>query len=690
MRLRSHISISVACAFTAVLVLGACSDSSSRQRNSVVDEQPPVVSTYPFETLTYPINLAVDDSGNVYTANLVSTFITKISADGSIDNKWASVGRSDTYGIDVDGNGNVFAINFSSGQLQKFSTDGSLLNSVNVGSGAIDVVVDELGTAFVVNQNSASITGMTTSGEAFSEPVTSRAVGITVDKTGVVYMAHPSANIVSSWKQGSGTIKTWEVGSEPIAVTMVPSGDVFVAHRQQRYVSQINTQTDEITKIDIGQVYNITDTTADSSGNVYILDEGGSVVYRISSAGTVSSPWATTGGQPHSIAVGKDGSVYTANLTGNSVTKIVPAVAAGMGDTTPTSEVVADEELKTALVPTFGNVVRTDGGFRVDITNLDDAFTYAAQATSGGTASIETTDASHEVVVSGLAPNTEATVEIKTSRAGYAPGSAEISGNSLDVGTVPAFGDPVSTQDGFTVQITNFDPNFTYGATSSDGEVRVDNSGMVTVKGLSAVNKNATVIVTTSRDGYVSTDSEVAGSILAAKKDDAVEAPPTSSMTQSTTENSSVTSVVVSTTSIEESTTSVEESTTSAEDSPTTVAAQIVSKNDVLIQPQVISQAVVASESAPEGVVVSVKTTEVVCGAGCVGALLGATGITDGEVTVTIGDAVPIALSIDNHIKLKVGSKDTVMKFTVTATDGKETVVNVPVTHSASVLEPAG
>jgi LPXTG-motif cell wall-anchored protein len=84
---------------------------------------------------------------------------------------------------------------------------------------------------------------------------------------------------------------------------------------------------------------------------------------------------------------------------------------------------------------------------------------------------------------------------------------------------------------------------------------------------------------------------------------------------------------------------------------------------------------------------VSVKTTEVVCSTDCVEALLGAANSDKGEVSVAIGDADPVPLSLDNPTKLAVGSKDTVLKFSVKASGGKETIINVPVTHSASIPE---
>jgi LPXTG-motif cell wall-anchored protein len=127
-----------------------------------------------------------------------------------------------------------------------------------------------------------------------------------------------------------------------------------------------------------------------------------------------------------------------------------------------------------------------------------------------------------------------------------------------------------------------------------------------------------------------------------------------------------------------------------AEVSTTSSAAPIVSPTDVVIAPEVVAIAANATAEKTEGLVVSPKTTEVVCNTGCVAALLASTGVADGEVSVVIGDAAPVALPLDNHVKINVGSKDSVMKFIVKSPKGVETVVSVPVTHSSSVAEPAG
>ena len=71
------------------------------------------------------------------------------------------------------------------------------------------------------------------------------------------------------------------------------------------------------------------------------------------------------------------------------------------------------------------------------------------------------------------------------------------------------------TADGFTVQVTNFDPNYTWSVSTSAGVVAIDGSGLITVTGLTP-EQSATVTVTTSQPGYAGGAANTTGSALTA------------------------------------------------------------------------------------------------------------------------------------------------------------------------------
>ena len=162
-----------------------------------------------------------------------------------------------------------------------------------------------------------------------------------------------------------------------------------------------------------------------------------------------------------------------------------------------------------ALNPTFGTPTSTANGFVVQIANYDAAFNYSGTATSSGIVSI---DGAGLVVVAGLAPGTSSTATITTSRANYNSGSGTIAGTSINGAALnPTFGIPSSTANGFIVQITNYDPAFTYsGTASAGGFVSISGTGIVTVTGV-APSTSSTVFIDTMRFGYNSGYGFVAG-----------------------------------------------------------------------------------------------------------------------------------------------------------------------------------
>jgi uncharacterized repeat protein (TIGR02543 family) len=79
---------------------------------------------------------------------------------------------------------------------------------------------------------------------------------------------------------------------------------------------------------------------------------------------------------------------------------------------------------------------------------------------------------------------------------------------------VPTFGTPTSTGNGFTVQITNYDANYTWtGSASASGIVNVSNTGLVTVSGVAA-NTASTATITSTRSNYATVSSTVTSTSL--------------------------------------------------------------------------------------------------------------------------------------------------------------------------------
>lgn len=162
-----------------------------------------------------------------------------------------------------------------------------------------------------------------------------------------------------------------------------------------------------------------------------------------------------------------------------------------------------------ALTPSFGSPTRTADGFTAQISNFDGDYTYAGSVTTGSVS----ISGSGLVTLTGVAAGTSSTVTVTTSRTGYSSGSATVTASSLNAALTPTFGTPTSTADGFTVQISNFDGDYTYAGSATTGSVSIDGSGVVTVTGV-AVATSSTVTITTTQTGYVQGSATVTASSL--------------------------------------------------------------------------------------------------------------------------------------------------------------------------------
>jgi hypothetical protein len=185
----------------------------------------------------------------------------------------------------------------------------------------------------------------------------------------------------------------------------------------------------------------------------------------------------------------------------------------GVARSTSAPSIGAFEYINAANTPTFGTPTATADGFTVQISNYDANFAYGGTATAGGTVSISGTGL---VTVSGVAANTSSTATVTTTRTNYDGGSAQLTATSLMTGSLPLFGTFSGTATGFTVQIVNYDANFTYGGTATaGGTVAVSNLGLVTVSGLAA-GATSILTITTTRTGYLSFENTFTGGSLRA------------------------------------------------------------------------------------------------------------------------------------------------------------------------------
>ena len=191
---------------------------------------------------------------------------------------------------------------------------------------------------------------------------------------------------------------------------------------------------------------------------------------------------------------------------GQSATVTVTASRVGFND--GEAEVTGSANVGAALTPEFGAVSSTADGFTVQVSNYDAAYVWEVSASTGSAA----IDGTGLITVSDLAPSQSATVSVTASRTGYESGAADISGSaSVGAALTPEFGDVVSTTDGFTVQVSNYDSGFTWDVTPTAGTASISSSGLITVAGLTS-GQSSVVTVGTSSSGYESGSADISGS----------------------------------------------------------------------------------------------------------------------------------------------------------------------------------
>ncbi|MFA7265712.1 MAG: BspA family leucine-rich repeat surface protein [Candidatus Nanopelagicales bacterium] len=180
------------------------------------------------------------------------------------------------------------------------------------------------------------------------------------------------------------------------------------------------------------------------------------------------------------------------------------------------SNTVSGTSLLAAYTPELGDAVATASGFTSEIENYDDSYTWNPSITTdpvpqGASVSITLVEGVHYVTVTGMAANTAATVEVTTTLTNHATGEASVSGTSLLAALTPSLAPAVKTNGGFTSVISNYDPAYTWGASSTSGTATITSNGgvfSVTVSGL-GTEATATATVTTTRDGYASGSAQV-------------------------------------------------------------------------------------------------------------------------------------------------------------------------------------
>jgi sugar lactone lactonase YvrE len=288
---------------------------------SVYSEAPPIY-VMQFGTsgtgngqFSWPFDVAVDSSGNIYVSDSPNNRVQKFSSSGIYLSQFGTYGSgngqlSNPDGIAVDSFGNIYVTEPGNSRVQKFSSSGTYLSQFGTyGSGngqfnyPYDVAIDSSDNIYVADYYNKRIQKFSSSGTYLSQFGTSGSGNgqfnstdaITIDSSGNIYVADGNNNRIQKFSS-SGT-----------------------------YLSQFGTYGSGN-----GQFNVSTGVAADSSGNIYVADYNNNRIQKFSSSGTYLSQFGTYGsgnGQfigPGRITIDSSGNIYVADTQNKRIQKFSP------------------------------------------------------------------------------------------------------------------------------------------------------------------------------------------------------------------------------------------------------------------------------------------------------------------------------------------------------------------------------
>jgi len=262
----------------------------------------------------YPMDIAVDSSGNVYVTDILTNDrVQKFDSTGGFLTKWGSSGSGNEQlntpsGVGVDSSGNVYTIDTTNERVQKFaSTDGGVTYTFVTawgGHGSVDgqfnapsdIAVDSSGNVYVADSHNNRIQKFDSSGHYMTQwggpgsgdgefMVPNR---IAVDSSGnVVYVTDMFSDRIQKFASTDGGVTytfvtKWELShANGIAVDL--DGNVYVSNPRESNIQKFDSTGNFITEwggpgSGDGQFDLPVGVVVDSATNIYAVDKGN---YRI-------------------------------------------------------------------------------------------------------------------------------------------------------------------------------------------------------------------------------------------------------------------------------------------------------------------------------------------------------------------------------------------------------------------------
>ncbi len=234
-----------------------------------------------FASLSLPMDVAVDASGNVYVPDFIENVIKEIPAGNGTP---VVVGRlTSPDGVAVDAAGNVYVCGPFSSTLAKIQVGSGAITGLGSGfNHASALAVDGSGNVYVADSGNGALKEIL-AGDGTTVTIKSgfsNIQGVAVDATRNIYVADMGNGTVYEVLGSSGTMITRGSGfNQPSGVAVDAAGNLYVSDKNHSYLTVIEPNG---MQFNIGSGFSQANALAlDNSGNLYVIDLKYSVVKKV-------------------------------------------------------------------------------------------------------------------------------------------------------------------------------------------------------------------------------------------------------------------------------------------------------------------------------------------------------------------------------------------------------------------------
>ena len=316
-----------------------------------------------------PMDVALDEHGNVYVVDTANDRIQKFTSDGQFVAKWGKHGDGDgefssPYGAVVDG-GYVYVTDKWHDCVRKFSLDGRFLatwGQEGAGDGQFrcpyGLASDRKGYVYVADTDNHRIQKFSSEGlfvakwgtEGSGDGQFRFPTAITVDANGHIYVIDADNHRIQKFSSNGAFLLKWgtegsgdgqfdfKTESDPArgGITVDAAGNVYVSDTGNGRVQKFSSKGQFVAKFGMQEwqrasdddlvFYNPVGLAIDNDDNVFVADAGDSRVVKFNAVQLLANwggPAQDAGkfDKPSGIAIGSDGCVYTTDEGNDRVQK---------------------------------------------------------------------------------------------------------------------------------------------------------------------------------------------------------------------------------------------------------------------------------------------------------------------------------------------------------------------------------